>query len=56
MHQYRTCEVHSIMIYGLIFGGNSHYSNTIFRLQKKKLLESLWDLEVETHVGKTLSN
>ena len=26
---------HSIMTYGLIFWGNSHYSGTIFRLQKK---------------------
>jgi hypothetical protein len=26
---------HSIMTYGIIFRGNSHYSNTIFRLQKK---------------------
>ena len=26
---------HSIMTYGLILGGNSHYSNTIFRLQKR---------------------
>jgi len=26
---------HSIMTYGIIFGGNSHYSNTIFRLQKR---------------------
>src|SRR5215510_4711598 len=26
---------HSIMTYGLIFGGNSNYSNTIFRLQKR---------------------
>jgi len=26
---------HSIMTYGIIFWGNSHYSNTIFRLQKK---------------------
>ena len=43
------------MTYGLIFWGNSHYSNTIFRLQKE-LLESLWDLEVETHVGNTLRN
>jgi len=25
---------HSIMTYGIIFWGNSHYSNTIFRLQK----------------------
>jgi hypothetical protein len=25
---------HSIMTYGLILGGNSHYSNTIFKLQK----------------------
>jgi len=25
---------HSIMTYGLIFWGNSHYSNIIFRLQK----------------------
>jgi hypothetical protein len=31
---------HSIMTYGLIFWGNSHYSNIIFRLQKE-LLESL---------------
>jgi hypothetical protein len=35
---------HSIMTYGLILGGNSHYSNTIFRLQKKELLESLQGL------------
>jgi hypothetical protein len=26
---------HSIMIYGLILGGNSHYSNTILKLQKR---------------------
>jgi hypothetical protein len=26
---------HSIMTYGLIFWGNSHYSNIIFRLQKR---------------------
>jgi hypothetical protein len=26
---------HSIIIYGLIFWGNSHYSNIIFRLQKR---------------------
>ena len=26
---------HSIMTYGIILGGNSRYSNTIFRLQKK---------------------
>jgi hypothetical protein len=26
---------HSIMAYGIILGGNSHYSNTIFRLQKR---------------------
>jgi len=26
---------HSIMTYGIILGGNSHYSNTIFRLQKR---------------------
>jgi hypothetical protein len=26
---------HSIMAYGLILGGNSHYSNTIFNLQKR---------------------
>jgi len=30
---------HSIMTYGLIFWGNSHHSNIIFRLQKE-LLES----------------
>jgi hypothetical protein len=26
---------HSILTYGLIWGGNSHYSNTIFKLQKR---------------------
>ena len=26
---------HSIMTYGIIFWGNSHYSNTIFKLQKR---------------------
>jgi hypothetical protein len=26
---------HFVMTYGLIFWGNSHYSNIIFRLQKK---------------------
>jgi len=26
---------HSVMTYGLIFWGNSHYSNIIFRLQKR---------------------
>ena len=26
---------HSIMTYGIIFWGNSHYSNTVFRLQKR---------------------
>jgi len=28
---------HSIMTYGLIFWGNSHYSSIIFRLQKELL-------------------
>jgi hypothetical protein len=28
-------HLHSIITYGLIFWGNSHYSNTIFRLQKR---------------------
>jgi len=28
---------HSIMTYGLIFWGNSHYSNTIFRMQKRAI-------------------
>jgi len=28
---------HSIMTYGLIFWGNSHYSNTIFRMQKRTI-------------------
>jgi hypothetical protein len=27
--------LHSIMTYGLIFFGNSYYSNIIFRLQQK---------------------
>jgi len=27
---------HSIMMYGIIFCGNSYYSRNIFRLQKKK--------------------
>jgi hypothetical protein len=31
---------HSIMTYRLIFWGNSHYSNIIFRLQKR-IIESL---------------
>jgi hypothetical protein len=31
---YYSC-FHSIMTYGLIFWGNSHYSNIIFRLQKR---------------------
>jgi hypothetical protein len=35
---------HSIMTYGIIFWGNSYYSNTIFSLQRK-LLELLWGLE-----------
>jgi len=26
---------HSIITYGLIFWGNSHYSSTVFRLQKR---------------------
>ena len=30
--------IHSIMTYGIIFCGNSHYNNTIFRLQKKKII------------------
>jgi hypothetical protein len=46
---------HSIMTYRLIFGGNSHYSNTIFKL-KKELLESLYDLEVGIHVENNLRN
>ena len=29
---------HSVMIYGLIFLGNSHHSNIIFRLQKKRII------------------
>ena len=45
---------HSVMTYGIIWGGNSRYRNTIFRLQK--LLELLWDLEIETHVENTLRN
>jgi len=48
---------HSIMTYRIIFCGNSHYSNTIFRLQKKKkTLESLCGLEIETHAENTLRN
>jgi hypothetical protein len=27
--------VHSVMSYGIIFGGNSHYSNNIFKIQKR---------------------
>jgi len=28
-------SVHDIISYGIIFGGNSGYSNTIFKLQKR---------------------
>jgi len=27
--------VHSVMSYGIIFGGNSHHSNSIFKIQKR---------------------
>jgi len=27
--------VHSVMSYGIIFGGNSHHSNSIFNIQKR---------------------
>jgi hypothetical protein len=29
---------HSVITYGLIFWGNSHYSNIIFRLKKKRII------------------
>ena len=28
--------VHSVMSYGIIFGGNSHHSNSIFKIQKEE--------------------
>jgi hypothetical protein len=28
-------EVHSVRSYGIIFGGNSHHSNSIFKIQKR---------------------
>ena len=44
------------MTYGLIFGGEIHTIATLSSDYKKELLESLWDLEVETHVRNTLRN
>jgi len=48
---------HSIMMYGIIFCGNSYYSRNIFRLQKKKtLLDSSWGLEIEILAGNISGN
>jgi hypothetical protein len=40
---------HSIMTYGLVFWGNSYHSNTVLKLQKREVLESCWELEIESH-------
>jgi hypothetical protein len=45
---------HSTMTYGLVFCGNSYYSNTVFKLQKR--LELLSGLETESHAENISEN
>jgi len=44
---------HSILTYRIIFWGNTHYSNAIFKMQKG-LLGSWWGKEIEIFVQSTL--
>jgi hypothetical protein len=37
------------MTYGLVFWSNSYHSNTVFKLQKRNILELWSGAEVESH-------
>jgi hypothetical protein len=47
-------HVHTIMSYGVIFWGNSSYTNKVFIMPKKKSLELLLMQDLGTIVGKFL--
>ena len=51
-----SCFFHSVMSYGIIFRGNSSYSNMIFKMQKKRQSELQKDVRTEFCVGTYLRN
>jgi len=48
--------VHSVMSYGIIFGGNSHHSNSIFKIKKRliRIITNTGSCDSRCHLFKQL--